>query len=872
MKKLYKCLSILACIYPVRTFPLEFALIAKSPDKLLTSSIIATVNANASLPTYFQHLRDNQVASTTNLTWQGVGPGAGGSSFLLYSHPWYQNYLFMSGDMGSTYRSTDKGATWESIIDEDSDGVDMVNMSVFHFSTNSPNRGYAGGRKGLYRTGDAGASWVRVGAGVLDTHVSAVTIAEDDPTTVFVGTGHKRSIIMGGSTSPNSGRLYRSYDNGGAWTKITPPVMDSEATVIKFALSSLPAGEGNRRILAATTRGIYRSDDDGNNWWKVDLLGSGLPHEEIIDMDSMEVGGTLHLWVLLRTHISQSGNNEPVFTGGIFHSANNGSSWMEVDSSGLRFDINDLSALAGWRANRYFNSLSIGLDRPLSEVETYPLSSSALQNFSYIQVNHGNTNEIYLGVAWNTYNSFEPYGIWKTSDAGTNQPLWQIVTRLGSAWTDNEGYFTNRLQTIAENVTQSLFQHKLWMHAPFELLDVRGFTMSKKTPSLLYFSAPHHIYCSEDSGGSWEQTDNDEVATNEWQGRGNSIISAFGVTFLPGTFDVYLQGADQCVMITRDRGLTFDFLEQREHWTGDGDSLAFDPSSNALYLGKGREDVSAGGFFKSIDAGASYTRLSTPITDMGAARSIPSVVLDLVSRDNIYICNASLRKNLYYQSPTAPGQGVKFSDDGGVTWSSRNYGFGENKNVIELLRHPSDPVSLYAGLKDYKVGGSWYYGGLFKSVDGGMNWNRLPLPDDAVAVNDIHIDATTHDLYVACGQFLVKPFAAWEYAGGVWKSTDDGRNWTKIFWAPFCTSVATSPHDSNLVMVSSAVAAQRRLVKNPGVFLSENGGATWAKVNQGLMSPQWIRGLQINPAPGLSNEVWAGSFDSGWKVGMLNLD
>lgn len=60
--------------------------------------------------------------------------------------------------------------------------------------------------------------------------------------------------------------------------------------------------------------------------------------------------------------------------------------------------------------------------------------------------------------------------------------------------------------------------------------------------------------------------------------------------------------------------------------------------------------------------------------------------------------------------------GIARSDDGGASWTSSSVGL-TSPGVIGLVRSPSDADRVHAGTQ----------AGLFRSIDGGLNWNAVPL-------------------------------------------------------------------------------------------------------------------------------------------------
>src|SRR5438093_936367 len=86
-------------------------------------------------------------------------------------------------------------------------------------------------------------------------------------------------------------------------------------------------------------------------------------------------------------------------------------------------------------------------------------------------------------------------------------------------------------------------------------------------------------------------------------------------------------------------------------------------------------------------------------------------------------------------------------------------------------------------------------------------------------------------------------------AGGVWKTTDGGANWTPLFdKAPISSigAIAVAPSDHNVIYVGTGEAAIRgNTTYGTGVFKSIDGGKTWDNV--GLKDTRQIGALIVDP-------------------------
>jgi photosystem II stability/assembly factor-like uncharacterized protein len=160
----------------------------------------------------------------------------------------------------------------------------------------------------------------------------------------------------------------------------------------------------------------------------------------------------------------------------------------------------------------------------------------------------------------------------------------------------------------------------------------------------------------------------------------------------------------------------------------------------------------------------------------------------------------------------------------------------EGETIYSLAIDPVTPSTLYAGV---------YGGGVFKTTDGGWNWNAANNGLTSVVIKSLAIDPKTPTtLYAGTGN------------RGIFKSTDSGANWNV----------------TNIGLKNSTVGA---LVINPttpailyagtsggGVFKSVDSGATWNAANAG-MTDAYVSALAIDPTR--PTTLYAGTLDGVFK-------
>ncbi len=183
--------------------------------------------------------------------------------------------------------------------------------------------------------------------------------------------------------------------------------------------------------------------------------------------------------------------------------------------------------------------------------------------------------------------------------------------------------------------------------------------------------------------------------------------------------------------------------------------------------------------------------------------------------------------------------GVWRTSDYGRTWSPI-FDDQSSGSIGTMAVAPSDPDILYVGSgeglqrPDLSVGD-----GMFKSVDGGKTWKYCGL-GDAQQIGSIIIDPKDPNrVFVAA---LGHPYGANEERG-VFRTTDGGTTWQKIFYKDENTgaiALAFDPKSSQVIYADLWSARQGPWEngawqgKTSGLFKSIDGGNTWRQLTKGL--------------------------------------
>ncbi|MEP5766015.1 MAG: glycosyl hydrolase [Halieaceae bacterium] len=252
--------------------------------------------------------------------------------------------------------------------------------------------------------------------------------------------------------------------------------------------------------------------------------------------------------------------------------------------------------------------------------------------------------------------------------------------------------------------------------------------------------------------------------------------------------------------------------------------------------------VGSGGVWKTVNAGTTWE----PLFDSEGSYSIGSISLDPSRPDTVWVGsgeNVSGRHVGY-------GDGVYRSLDGGQTWS--NLGLKESEHIGMIRVHPEDSNTVYVAAQ----GPLWSGGGdrgLFKTTDGGENWEKILGGGEYTGVSEVHLDPRDPDTLYAVSWQRLRTVAALIDGGpetAIHKSTDGGVTWRKLTEglpesSMGKTGLAISPINPDVVYAT--IELDRR---SGGFWRSTDAGESWEKRSDYLSSgtgPHYYQELFASP-------------------------
>lgn len=229
----------------------------------------------------------------------------------------------------------------------------------------------------------------------------------------------------------------------------------------------------------------------------------------------------------------------------------------------------------------------------------------------------------------------------------------------------------------------------------------------------------------------------------------------------------------------------------------------------------------------------------TPIFDGQLSFSIGCVALDPHDPNSVWVGTGENNN----QRSVAYGDGLYRSKDGGKTW--KNVGLKESEHIGNLAFHPKNPgeiwVAAYGPL--WKSAGDR---GVFKSTDDGDTWERVYSVDENTGFNEVHIHPRRPEWVYATAHQRRRAVHTYIGAGpgsGLYRSKDSGKNWEKV---------SGGLPSGDLGRLSLAISPSRPdrmylLVEGHGTYRSDDAGASWSKAGDHYTAGNYYAELIPDP-------------------------
>jgi len=232
--------------------------------------------------------------------------------------------------------------------------------------------------------------------------------------------------------------------------------------------------------------------------------------------------------------------------------------------------------------------------------------------------------------------------------------------------------------------------------------------------------------------------------------------------------------------------------------------------------------ATGGGVWKSTDGANTWS----PIFDRDGAPSIGSIAVSNSDPNIVYVGTgeACIRGNISH------GDGVWKSMDAGKTWKS--VGLKDSRSIGRVIVNPHNPDIVFVAALGHPYGPNPERG-IFRTTDGGKNWEKVLFKDENTGAIDVAFDPQNpHILFASLWEARRTPWtlSSGGPGSGVYRSTDGGSTWKKLEEH----GLPKGPYGRIGIAVaanSDRVYALIEAKEDGGLYRSDDGGDSWDLVN-----------------------------------------
>ena len=641
----------------------------------LTLGTDGVINGTASTPgsyTFTVQVADHQghvdqraITIIVDPPWTSTFPDGGiVNPGGLFVDPAHAGRVYAALQWRGLHRSDNQGLTWTNLTDAVQNLWPLDRTGLTNFTIGPDGAFYATSYgSGPYKSTTGGVSWTQISTGITGGVQSfAVNRANNH---LYAGTYGQG--------------FFRSDNNGSTWTSLGSG-MQSGASIVSIGVEP---GSTHSIYAGTQTNGMYKSVDEGATWFpanngsplvEVRAIGVNASSTNIVYAVGRDTAGNT---VAVRS--TDSGFNWITLSGTLYGYWQPGAELLTIDSATDTLYVGSQTNVMKWTAGGtgaassfvaasqvtavgldatlgtlYAGTNGFGIFRSLTGGATWAPASSGLRGINFphssshsINVDETNSQFVYAGSINGGYRSVNGGATWTPM----NYPDSQASTLLTHPFEPHAVYgFQNTLRKSIDN----------------------GQTWQNLTPTMCCWN------------------DGDVVLDH-----GNPLKMYMAIAGSPA--------APDGIYKSTDGGTTWTRMNNGLPTPASFHTLAIDPQDGNIVFagtqgaGRGGPFTSAPGIYRTLDGGATWTRLQGGLPDQ-------------LNPNQIAIHPQS--PNIIFMGSETVNGGVYKSTDGGTSWTKL---LTENVNTVVV--DPSDANIVYAG--------TWNTNGFYRSQDGGATWTTF---------------------------------------------------------------------------------------------------------------------------------------------------
>ena len=176
--------------------------------------------------------------------------------------------VWLTDDGGESWRRGNRGLVAGYVPEESREGTDTLCVHHLERSPARPERVFMQFHGGVYRSDDAGETWIDIAAGLPSDFGFPLAVDPADPDSAYVIplNADVDRVTPGGRV-----RVYETRDAGASWTARGDGLPQEHAylTVLRQAFYTIGQGPELELYFGATSGDVFGSGDAGGSWFRV---------------------------------------------------------------------------------------------------------------------------------------------------------------------------------------------------------------------------------------------------------------------------------------------------------------------------------------------------------------------------------------------------------------------------------------------------------------------------------------------------------------------------------------------------------------------------------------------------------------------------